>query len=348
MEYPKVSIIVPAVRIGSYIREAIKYYEELDYPNFEIIVIVNEENFSNEKLSDRLNIKLIKGPRKPAMKRDLGVEISKGEIIAFIDDDAYPRKDWVKKAIEIFEKDDKVGIVGGPAITPPDEPFLCRISGNIYSSPIMSGNSVKRYKIVNTPPHEDDDIPSVNLLIRKDVFIKVNGFKDLYDYYSGEDTLFCLKIKKAGYKIIFSPEVVVYHHRRSIFFDHFKQIANYGFHRGYFARKFPENSLRIKYFLPSTFLLGVLGGSILSIFSPLILKVYLGTLGIYFLITLISSIKLNPVETLLTTFGIFFSHMVYGFNFLKGFLFGENIYRKKNFQEEYYKKTILSQKRFQR
>lgn len=351
MNYPKVSVIIPAIRLGEYIKEAIKYYEELDYPDFEIIIVVNEENFSEETLSKTLDIKLVKGPRSLSAKRDIGFEISSGEIIAFIDDDAFPRKDWLKNAVEIFQRDKSIGIVGGPALTPPNEPFLNKISGNIYSSLVMSGNISKRSKTSDSTYFEDNDIKhihGVNLIVKREVFLEVNGFRDLYNYYSGEDNIFCLKVKKAGYKIIFSPNVVVYHHRRSILFDHFKQVANYGFHRGYFVRKFPEISLKLVYFLPSTFLLGVIFGSIISIFSPLILKIYLTTLGIYFLLAFISSIKPNPIETLLTTLGIFFSHIVYGFNFLKGLLFGDIIYRKKGFQDEYYKKKILSQKRFQR
>lgn len=343
MTNPKVSIIITAVRLGEFIKEAIPYYEKLEYDNFEVIVVVNEENFIEERLSDKLDLKIIPGPKKPAEKREKGVEFSNGEIIAFIDDDAYPRRDWLKNALEIFKEDERVGIVGGPAITPEDEKFWAKISGNIYSSFLMSGKSRKRFIVVNQKPHEDDDIPSVNLIVKREVFDKVEGFKSISQYHPGEDTLFCLKVKKAGYKLIFSPNVVVFHHRRSIFFDHFKQIANYGFHRGFFVRKFPENSLKLQYFLPSIFLLGVGLGGIFSIFSSLILKLYLGTLGLYFFLAILSSLKSNFLETLLTAVGIFFSHLTYGFFFIKGLLNQDEKY-----QEEYHEKMVLSQKRFKR
>ncbi len=86
--------------------------------------------------------------------------------------------------------------MGGPAITPEDEKFLAKISGNIYSSFLMSGGARKRFVVVKQKVHEDEDIPSVNLIIRRDVFNKVGGFKDISKYHPGEDTLFCLKVKK--------------------------------------------------------------------------------------------------------------------------------------------------------
>ncbi len=42
------------------------------------------------------------GPVGPPLKRDIGAKKAKGEIIAFIDDDAYPRKDWLINAVKNF------------------------------------------------------------------------------------------------------------------------------------------------------------------------------------------------------------------------------------------------------
>ncbi|MCJ7633369.1 DUF72 domain-containing protein, partial [Candidatus Bathyarchaeota archaeon] len=50
-------------------------------------------------------------------------------------------------------------------------------------------------------------------------------------------------------------------------FDHMKQIANVGVHRGYFAKMYPDTSRRIFYFLPSIVVMILLFGLILSAFS---------------------------------------------------------------------------------
>jgi glycosyltransferase involved in cell wall biosynthesis len=57
------------------------------------------------------------GPLKPSDKRDIALKHAKGQILAFLDDDAYPVKEWLKAALVNFS-DPEVAAVGGPAVTP--------------------------------------------------------------------------------------------------------------------------------------------------------------------------------------------------------------------------------------
>ena len=61
-------------------------------------------------------------------------------------------------------------------------------------------------------------------------------------------------------KIVYDPDAAVFHHRRELFGPHLKQIRNYAFNRGLFARRFPETSRKIAYFIPSLFVLGLVAG----------------------------------------------------------------------------------------
>ncbi len=317
-----VSIIIPLPRFNDYIRESITYYEKLDAGNFEIIILPDR----NEKaiLSRRLDIKVIpSGKVGPAEKRDLGAKNARGEILAFIDDDAFPRKDWLKNALKFF-KNPKIAAVGGPAVTPEGEPFWKKISGNVYSSFVMSGQYRKRYISIGKV-HEDYDIPSVNLIVRKSVFDKIGGFDSTF--YPGEDTKFCLEIKRLDYKILYSPDVLVYHHRRDLFPYHFRQIANYAMHRGFFAKKYPETSFKLSYFIPSAFFLFAAAGFILSLFSLPVAAVYWAVMGFYFLLSIIFALKPAVIETFWTVAGVFLSHMTYGINFIKGILFTTDLKR---------------------
>ena len=110
----KISIIVPVKAINDYIREAVPYHMQLEYEDFELIIIPDE--VSSEELLDPLfvdkRIRIIPSGRTgPAEKRDMSMKYAVGDIFAFIDDDAYPRKDWLKNAISILESDE-VGAVG--------------------------------------------------------------------------------------------------------------------------------------------------------------------------------------------------------------------------------------------
>ncbi|MCX7882516.1 MAG: glycosyltransferase [Brevinematales bacterium] len=314
MSRPLVSVIIPLKRFNHYIREAIPYYERLDYHPFEIILLPDEEE--KEALSQTLDIRIFpSGPVGPAEKRDLGAQFARGSILAFTDDDAYPDPQWLSQAVDILTSSDEVGAVGGPGVTPPSDSLSQRLSGYIYASLWMSGGYRKRYIPVGDL-HEDYDLPSVNLIVKKKVFEMVGGFDSTY--YPGEDTKLCLAIKEAGYRILYSPQVVVWHHRRSLFPHHFRQIANYALHRGFFAKHYPQTSLKLPYLLPSFFLVGVgcgwLGG---IVYSPL-WWVYGGIMAIYFLGALLFGAGRTPLERVATAMGIFASHLTYGWFFLRG------------------------------
>ena len=66
----------------------------------------------------------------------MAIKIAKGEICAFIDDDAYSSEDWLQKAVKYFENPHIVAVVG-PGITPPDDSFLEKI-GDTLLNPIFA------------------------------------------------------------------------------------------------------------------------------------------------------------------------------------------------------------------
>src|SRR5665647_377513 len=99
-KYPKISIIIPVVKINDYIHESVPKMLELDWPDFEILIFPDfpDKNHTFEKT--RI---IASGKVGPAEKRDMAIKYAKGEILAFLDDDAYPQKDWLKKIIKHFD-----------------------------------------------------------------------------------------------------------------------------------------------------------------------------------------------------------------------------------------------------
>ena len=256
------------------------------------------------------------GPVNPAQKRDIAIEHAKGEILGFIDDDAYPAKDWLNKAMDNF-KDSNIAAAGGPAVTPSGDTFRQRASGLVYSSPIVSAKFTYRY--LPKKGRYVDDYPSCNFLVRKSIMQQLGGFDT--KFWPGEDTKLCLEItKKLGKKIIYDPGALVYHHRRPLFAGHLRQVASYALHRGYFARRYPETSRRISYFIPSLFLLALVGGGILAPLSAFFRATYLSGAFLYLILVFIFSISKELRLIPLVFFGIILTHLSYGFYFLKGLL----------------------------
>ncbi|MBU1086400.1 MAG: glycosyltransferase [Candidatus Omnitrophica bacterium] len=327
MNNPSVSIIIPVKYFNAKLEKSIKECLKLDYSNFEILVFPDEINAGFVPFEGKIKI-IPTGNMGPALKRDLALEHSKADIFAFLDDDAYPEPNWLKKAVKHF-KQQEIAAVGGPSVTPLESSFAGMASGCAFASITVSGPYTYRY-IPGKKIMEVDDYPSCNFLVRREVFEKLGGFDS--SFYPGEDTKLCLEItKKLNKKIIYDPAVLVYHHRRDSLNGHIKQIENYAIHRGNFAKRFPDTSRKIAYFIPSIFV-GLLAlGAVLSLVFPFIKLLYLSCLAVYFFTitaNALYSIVIDRPNSLLkkillivpVVLFIFITHITYGVFFAKGIL----------------------------
>lgn len=306
-----VSIVIPVKTINDFVRESLGFIRQLNYSDYEVLIFPD----SNEKKESFPGTRVIPtGPVGPAEKRDLAIKYAKGEILAFLDDDAYPDPDWLNRAIEHFNNP-QVAAVGGPAVTPDSDNIWQKASGEVYASWLASGQYTYRYRLGRM--QEVDDYPSVNLLVRKDVFTQIGGFNS--KYYPGEDTKLCLDIVNLGFKIIYDPAVLVWHHRRPVFRPHLRQVANYALHRGNFARILPETSRKPAYFIPSLFVLFIILFPALGCFLEGVYPLYWGTLLTYLVLVMINVIRIkNFPLALLTAGSIIATHITYGTYFIKG------------------------------
>jgi cellulose synthase/poly-beta-1,6-N-acetylglucosamine synthase-like glycosyltransferase len=308
---PLVSIIIPCKEVDDYTRECIEFCRGLDYSSFEIILLPD----SSSKQIETVKI-LATGSVSPGVKRNLGVKSSNGEFCAFIDNDAFPRKDWISNALKYLE-DPEVGGVGGPGLTPEKDGFMQKAGGYVLSS-FMVGNLASRYKTKSC--FESDDIHSCNFIARKSVIESAGGWNE--KYWPGEDTLMCLAIRKLGKKLIESSDVVVYHHRRSLFKPHLKQVSRFGEHRGFFTKKYPENSARLTYFFPSLLILFFIVGLTLSLFITFFIYVMLIAAVTYLVSSFIAAAQqVRNAKLLLSVWaGIIVTHIIYGTYFLSGLI----------------------------
>jgi len=322
------SIIIPVQRLNDYVKETCGKLKELDSNNFEVIILPDEIG-DNKNEGRGLNAEIIPtGKTSPAKKRDIGAKRAKGHYLAFIDDDAYPEKDWLKIA-EKHLTEKNVSAVGGPQLTPADDNFWQKVSGAMYLSP-LSGGAIIRF-LPGKKIKEIDDWPTVNFIIKKNDFKQLGGFNT--KYWPGEDTKLCLDIiKKLNKRILYIPDLKVYHHRRSGLIRHQRQIGRYGLHRGYFAKVFPETSMKISrlYFMPSLFVLFLVFGLIGSFFSSIVLKIFLSGIIIYlgalFISTLIIWIRVKNILISLASVPYLISfHIWYGIRFIQGFLFTKEL-----------------------
>lgn len=320
MTSPFFTIIIPVKAINDYVRETVSHVLHLADKDWELIIVPNEE--SPSEWSDARIQVIPSGRVGPGLKRDMAATMAKGEVLVFLDDDSYPKPDLLTVARPTFS-DANVAAIGGPAITPPEDSFWQKVSGTVFLSR-FSGGAPERYVPVGSV-RETDDWPSVNLMVRRSDFLSINGFDS--QYWPGEDTKLCLKLLKKGKKIIYNPALIVWHHRRAGLRAHLKQVGAYGLHRGFFAKRYPETSFRLWYFAPAMFF-------VFSIFSlvgfgvGMPRELTLAVCGLWALygaaLMLAFADFLRHVSPLIALHAVgytFFTHLVYGFQFIRGFVF---------------------------
>ena len=282
--------------------EVIDSIREMDYPKskFEIIALP--------------------GPGSPSIYRNNGAEKGKGEIIVFLDDDAIADKELLKKADKFFKEHKEIDIVGGPQLTPPDEKGFAKISGYALSSKFGGWKTADRYgKGKLNLDADDTSLTSAIMFCKKRVFEKVRFDEMLFP---GEDPKFITDAKRKGFRVAYSPDLVVYHRRRPTLGKMMRQIFNYG--KVVFSRASFIQILKKPFFLvPSLFFIYIVGliidillGINWPFFLPLILYLWLD-----FLFSLYESVKNRDLIALFSLIFIFpMIHLSYGSGMIYGFI----------------------------
>ncbi|MDD5705579.1 MAG: glycosyltransferase [Kiritimatiellae bacterium] len=309
---PRVSVVIACPAPSAYLDEALRGLAAQSVPPHEIIVLPDADTGA---LPDAPGVRVHPtGRLRPAEKRNIGIRLATGDVIAFLDDDAHPAPQWLEQALKYFSQPD-VAAVGGPAVTPLGDPAAAQLGGRVFANPLVSGGY--RYRFMSERVREVDDLPSCNLLVRADVLRELGGFNTRY--WPGEDTILCSDIvHRLGRHIVYDPWTIVYHHRRPLFGPHLRQVGRYALHRGCFARRFPTTSRRPGYMLPSLLLLGTLLGACAAAAWPLLRPWYCTAIGAYLAITLIFAFQSGLSAWLMVWLGIMATHFTYGARFLQG------------------------------
>ena len=331
---PLISVVIP-VRTLSYflLFENLPNMDSQTFKKFEVIVLPNEHSTYDLTLLKKyrwLRIIPTGSITRPAQKRDIGAQNAKGKIIAFIDDDAYPDKNWLENAMRLFKKGNFLALCG-PGILPANTNLWEKIFDNVLISFVGSGKYAYRF----TPLKKRFviDFPSMNFFIYKDVFDRIGGFNS--DYWPGEDSKLCNEImmKEKG-RIYYDPRVLVYHHRRSEPFGYLRQHGQYGFHRGAFFAHGDRNSKELSYLAPLVLVLYLFALPITLlvlwelnmtnlnafIFVPFIL--YCLLMALVFIQSFVRT--RNVLISAGAGFILGTTHLYYGLNFIKGYTKGLN------------------------
>jgi len=212
-EKENVSVIIAARNEEDTIENCLGCLVKQTYPEvlYEVIVVddgsTDKTNQRVKKYSERYkNIYLYKlenyvpgfSPKKQAL--NLGISKSKGDIILTTDADCEMGEKWIESMQSNFSRD--IGVVAGFSEVKRDG--RKKILNILQRSDFLSLMSAAAGSINLGIPFA---VSGQNLGYRKQAFLDVNGFKDIFDKVSGDDTLLMQLIrKKTNWKVAFNSQ----------------------------------------------------------------------------------------------------------------------------------------------
>ena len=287
----KAAVIIPTLNEEKFIGGAIKSVVEQVFP-FEDIDLIVVDGGSTDKtveivesiISEYPNVRLLNNPQKiQSAAFNIGVAASDAPYILRLDAHVLYDKRYISKAIARLETVKYVGNVGGCLITKPsEESFQAKANAIVNQVRFGIGGAAFR---VGASYGEVDSVPFG--AFPRTVIESVGGMRE--DLPRGEDNEFNTRIRRAGYKIIFDPEIIsTYFARPTISASCHQMYAN-GVSVGHLIHVAPY-SVSLRHCVPFMFVMSLIISVLLACLYP-IGWIMLGVLfGLYFLANIVASI----------------------------------------------------------
>ncbi|MGH7529300.1 MAG: glycosyltransferase, partial [Gemmatimonadales bacterium] len=229
LAWPRISVIVCSYNGARTIRDTLDGLARLCYPDYEVIVVDDGSRDETAAIARRYDCKLIQtANRGLSHARNAGLAAASGEIVAYIDDDAYPDPHWLTYLAATFLKTSHAG-VGGPNIAPPGDGAIAECVARAPGGPVH----------VLLSDREAEHIPGCNMAFRKTSLEAIGGF-DAQFRTAGDDVDVCWRLQQRGWTLGFHPAAVVWHHRRNSLRAYWRQQVGYGCAEAMLERKWPE------------------------------------------------------------------------------------------------------------
>ena len=219
---PKISIIIPNQDHTEDLQRCVEtIINKSSYKNFEIIIMENgsveEETFTlYEKLKklDWIKVTTWDKPFNFAAINNAGVRYAEGDVLLFLNNDTEViNSDWLERMLEHALRKD-IGGVGAKLYYPDDTIQHAGVIIGIASSaghshkhaPRQSPGYFRRLEVIQNV----SAVTAACLMIRKEVFLEVDGFDERYTL-AFNDVDLCLKIREKGYLVVWTPYAELYH-----------------------------------------------------------------------------------------------------------------------------------------
>jgi len=219
-----VTIIIPTYNAQDFLEHCLSAIERNTVAPYELLVA---DDMSSE-LSMRTFLRNIKGRcsviksckrRGFAGINNWAVTKTNTKYICLLNSDTEPGYQWLTFMLEELDNNEDVGIVGAKLLYPPQKGW--NIGGTIQHAGVARNGEGLPYHIFGGQP---SDFPKANrrlelnavtfacALIRRKLWDAIEGLDEGYIMGNFEDIDFCLKARKAGWKIVYQPKATLLHY----------------------------------------------------------------------------------------------------------------------------------------
>lgn len=229
INWPRISVVVCSYNGAHTIRDTLEAIQKLDYPDFEAIVVDDGSTDGTAAIAGEYNVRLISTENRGlSSARNTGMEMATGEIVAYLDDDAYPDPHWLKYLANTFMTTNYVGL-GGPNLSPSGDGAMAACVDNSPGNPMC----------ILISDSEAEHVAGCNMAFRKDFLKAIDGF-DTWFRVAGDDVDVCWRLQECGWKLGYNPAALVWHHRRNSLSAYWKQQVGYGKSEALLEKKWPQ------------------------------------------------------------------------------------------------------------
>jgi GT2 family glycosyltransferase len=227
--WPLISVVVCTYNGAKTLSDCMLALQRLEYPNHEVIVVDDGSTDNSGAIARAHGFPVISTTNMGlSSARNTGLGAATGDIVAYLDDDAYPDPHWLHYLAATFMATDCVG-VGGPNLPPPGDGSVADCVANSPGGPIH----------VLISDRLAEHIPGCNMAFRKSALKAIGGFDPQF-WVAGDDVDLCWRLHDRGWTLGFSPAAVVWHHRRNSVAAYWRQQRGYGRAEALLERKWPS------------------------------------------------------------------------------------------------------------
>lgn len=325
-EYPKVSFLIPVLNEEKTLPQCLDSLLALEYPQekIEILLAMGNSSDNSQMIAEGYakqhpNIRILENPTgNTAIGRNICIEHATGEMVMNYSGHVITEKNLLKElAVKLQSLPSDVVAVGCSNLSPGKQNFVGEVSGAAFLS-FMGGRSFFSQNAV-FPEEKYTDHLSFSCY-RKDLVVKVGGFDPAF--WCGQDYELDIRLRKAGYKILYTPKTRVYHFKRDSIRSLWRQMYRYGIARAKMVKKH-HDTLRFFHLIGPAFIIGGILVVLLTLLHLLPLWVIPCLIVAYVLLSLVSTLQITRKPSVVVSSVLFYLliHVGYGAGFIRGFFY---------------------------